>query len=242
MDFKKNIGLRSTAVLAFTSVLFAGLPLLAESSSATSKSISRETSVLLLPALDATKDASHMLAPRRAVIRHREQAEFLKRQFKLLGEALATRAAEASPKIDLTRVSDRTADHLDQLSRRAKADWTVSIIVEEVEMNPTDSGSLAANTRLHLQIWDARKKEWLIDQSYTETASGDGAPPMLFMESLDQAVRTALSPQLHTFPLVVTLERENSLIDYLEGQTDAFVADAKTSFAGLRSVEPSVTR
>lgn len=242
MDSGKHSGRRSRAVLALISVLFAGVSLPAENSPAASKIVSSETGVLLLPALDATKDAANMLAPRRAVIRHREQAEFLKRQFKLLGEPLAVRAAEASPKIDLTRISDRTAENLDQLSRRAKADWAVSIIVEEVEMNPTDSGSLAANTRLHLQIWDARKKEWLINQVYTGTASGDGAPPMVFMKSLDQAVRTALSPQLQTFPLVVTLERENTLIDYLEGQTEAFVADAKTSFAGLRSGEHSVLR
>ena len=47
--------------------------------------------MLLLPPLDATPDSAHMQAPRQLVIRHREEYELITRQFKMLGEAMATK-------------------------------------------------------------------------------------------------------------------------------------------------------
>lgn len=221
--------------LALATVLFASIAVGAETFLDPVKSMPQATGVLLLPALDGTKDAANMLKPRQAVIRHREQAEFIKRQFTVLGETLATQAAEAPPKIDLTQPRDRTAENLAQLAERAKAEWVVSVTVEDVDMITEEAGDLIASTRVHLKIWDARRKDWLADRSYTARATGNGAPPMVFMQSLDQAVRDVLAPQLQTFPSVIRLEKENSLVDYLEGQTEPFVPNPKTAFGGLKA-------
>lgn len=190
----------------------------------------RETGVLLLPALDATKDAANMQAPRQAVIRHRQQAEFITRQFKMLGETLAFKAADVSPAIDLTQLSARTAENLDSLAKRAWADWVVHMVVEDVDANSDASGGFTINTRVLLRVWDVRRQDWLINQQFTGQATGGGVPVMIFMRSLDNATKGALANVLGAYPALVTVEEEDSLTDYLAGQTVPVVGDPKKPF------------
>lgn len=194
-----------------------------------------ETSVLLLPALDATKDAEHMQAPRQSVIRHREQYEFITRHFRLLGDALGAKAAEAEPKIELGDPTHRTPENLDALAKRAGVDWVVNIVVEEAKLDPATANAFAVQTHVLLQIWDARRHGWLVNSAYIGQASGSGTPVFVFKNSLDDAVRSSLSNMLSAYPQVVTVSGENSLKNYLAGQAAPFIGDPKTNFAGLKA-------
>jgi hypothetical protein len=194
--------------------------------------VPRETGVLLLPALDATADAAHMLAPRQLVIRHREEYEFITRQFKMLGETMAAGAAKTAPNIDLGNLSARSAGNLDVLAQRTGATWVVSIVVEKAELEPVADGD-RVRTRVRLEIWDARRHGWLARTPYTGEAYGGGSPVFMFKNSLDEAVKGALATLLHSYPPVVTVLQENSLNDYLADQTTPFVGDPKTPFSGL---------
>ena len=159
-----------------------------------------ETSVLLLPPLDATPDAAHMLAPRGLVIRHREEYEFITRQFKMLGEALAVKAAEDVPRIELVEWSARTAGNLDLLAKRTGADWVVSIVVQEAK-GDSSAGKMAfkVRTRVLLQVWDARRHGWLANGPHTGQGSGGGSPIFLFRDSLDEAVKVSLGNLLNAY-------------------------------------------
>jgi len=195
----------------------------------------RETGVLLLPALDATKDSTNMQAPRRLVIRHRAEYEFITRQFKMLGEAMAAKAAEAAPGIELGDLSARTAVNLDLLAKQAGADWVVNIVVEEAKLDTSTGGEFKVRTRVRLQVWDARRHGWLANSSYTGQASGEGSPVFVFKNSLDAATKGSLANLLGVYPQVVAVLREDSLKDYLAGQTEPFVGDTKTPFSGLKA-------
>jgi hypothetical protein len=192
--------------------------------------VPREIGVLLLPAVDTTPEASNMLAPRQSVIRHRQQAEFIARQFKILGETLASKAAKVSPSIDLTQVSARTPANIDLLARRAGADWVVHTVVEEVKADSDDRGTFTINTRLLLQVWDVHRHDWLINQRYTGQATGSGSPIMIFMHSLDDATKGALGNLVGSYPRLVTVEGEDSLTDYLAGQAAPVVGDPEKPF------------
>jgi hypothetical protein len=196
-----------------------------------------ETAVLLLPALDATADSINMQQPRQVVIRHRVQAEFISRHFKMLGESLAMKAAVLSPGIDLALGSARTPGNLDELARRTGADWVVNLVVQEVEGDIPEGGDFKARTRLLVQVWDARRHDWLVNESHAGLAAGQGSPVMVFMRSLDDATTASLAGLLEPYPKVVPIEREASLADYLAGQTQPVVGDPARSFSGLKSVE-----
>ena len=195
----------------------------------------RETSVLLLPALDVTPDSAHMQAPRQLVIRHREEYEFITRQFKMLGEAMAAKVADSSPKIDLAGSSARTSANLDLLAKRTGADWVVSIVVQEVTMDSSAGNGFKVQNRLLLQVWDARRHGWLANNPYTGQLTGGGSPVLLFKDSLGDATKGSLANLLSAYPPVVTVESEYSLTDYLAGQTQPFVGDPKTPFTGLKT-------
>jgi len=196
----------------------------------------RETSVLLLPPLDATPDRADMLAPRRLVIRHREEYEFITRQFKVLGEAMAARAADAAPKIDLADLSARTAENLDLLAKRTGADWVVSIIVQEAKGDSSaGQDAFKVRTRVFLQIWDARRQGWLVNGTYTGQDSDGGSPVFVFENSLDDATKGSLADILSVYPEVVSVAEESGLKDYLRGQTEPFVGDPKLPFSGLNA-------
>ena len=196
-----------------------------------------ETGILLLPALDATADSAHMQAPRQLVVRHRLEYEFITRQFKMLGEAMAAKAANTAPEIALGDMSTRTAASLDMLARRAGADWVVNVVVEEAKLDSFAGNEFKVRTRIRLQIWDARRHGWLANVPYTGQASGDGSPIFVFKNSLDAAVKGSLLNPLGTYPPVVAVLQEDSLIDYLAGQTRPFVGDSQRPFSGL-TAEP----
>lgn len=177
-----------------------------------------ETTVLLLPALDATPDARNMQAPRRSVISHRAQYEFLTRGFKVFGEKQAAAVANRSPAIDLDSLLARTPAELDRLAKRAGADWVVNVVVQDVDANPDDGGRFKIKSRVLLQVWDAPRREWRIDSPVAGEADGEGSPVMLFMQSLDRATAAALTPLLDGLPKVIALEAEASLVDYLANQ------------------------
>jgi hypothetical protein len=211
-------------------LLLAAAPLLRSADRpGVSSLLPQETGVLLLPALDATRDAANMQAPRQLVIRHRQQAEFIARHFKMLGETLALKAAGVSPAVDLATLSARTAENLDLLGKRAGAEWVVHTVVEDAQADETSAGFIA-KTRLLLQVWDVRRHDWLVNDRYTGEATGSGAPPMIFLRSLDNATKGALASVLDAYPAVVTVEGEDSLADYLADQTAPVVGDPKKPF------------
>lgn len=233
MSFWFNVKISS--LMAAAALLLATSPSRAEEKLLPpGKVIPRETGVLLLPPLDATPDSAHMLAPRHLVIRHREEYEFITRQFKMLGEAMATNAAAASPGIDLATLSARTVQNLELLAKRTGADWVVSIVVQEARMDSSEGGAFKIHTRVLLQVWDARRHGWLANSPYAGQASGGGSPVFLFKDSLDDATKGSLGNLLGVYPQVMALESEDSLGDYLAGQTKPFVGDPARPFSGLK--------
>lgn len=158
----------------------------------------RDTRVLLLPPLDVTPDARHMLAARSAVVWRREDKEFITRQFEVLGEPQAARAAEETPRIGVGDLSARTARNLDLLAKRTGADWVVGIAVLQVK-GESSAGDKAfeVKARILLQVWDARRHGWLADGAYTGQDRGGGSPIFLFRNSLDEAVKGSLGKLLN---------------------------------------------
>ena len=232
---KSNSARRSVLIPVAIALLFAALSGVADDRSASpEKVIPQETGVLLLPALDATTDSAHMQAPRQAVIRHRVEYEFITRQFKMLGETMAAKAADNAPRIDLENLSTRTAENLDELARRAGADWVVNVVVENVHLDSTNSGQFDVGTRIRLQIRDARRRDWLFNDSYSGHANGAGSPVFVFKDSIDNATKDSLRKALNAYPATVAVSQENSLTDYLAGQTEPFVGDPATPFSGVK--------
>jgi hypothetical protein len=195
----------------------------------------RETRVLLLPPLDATPDALHMLAMRGVVIRHREQYEFITRQFKMLGEAMAAKAAnDVVPQIKPVDLSARTAGVLDLLAKRAGADWVVSIAVQEAKGNSNAGRRVfTVRTCVLLKVWDARRHGWLANGLYIGKDHSGGSPIFTFKNSLDEAVKGSLGNLLGAYAPVVSVVGERDLRNYLAGQKKPFVGDPKTPFSGL---------
>jgi hypothetical protein len=196
----------------------------------------RQTSVLLLPALDTTPDAAHMLPARSAVVRHREEYELITRQFKVLGEAMAAKAADNGPHIKLDDLSERTPANMDLLAKRADADWVVSVVVQN-QRGDSDAGRrpFTVSTLVLLQIWDARHHGWLANGPYTGEDTAGGSPVFVFKYSLDNAVKVSLANLLGSYPPVVSVDGELGMRDYLAGQKQPFVGDPKTPFSGLKA-------
>ena len=196
-----------------------------------------ETGVLLLPALDATADSEHMQGPRQFAIRRVAEGEFIARQFKVMGEAMAARAASADPPVDLACLSARNAENLNLLARRMRADWVVNLVVESVTMDsslgPNSDGGFKIHSRVRLQVWDARHRHWLVDRSFTDDSRGDGSPIMVFKESLGAAVSGALTSVLGAYPKIVPITHSGAVVDYLAGQTAPVVGDPGHEFKGL---------
>ena len=196
----------------------------------------RDTSVLLLPALDATSDAKNMQEPRHVVIRHRMEYEFITRQFKLLGEAMAAQAAgSTTPKINLGDLSARSAANLDLIAKQTGADWVVSLVVEEAKLSSSAVGEFQVHTRIRLQVWDVRRHGWIANDDYTGQATGGGSPIFVFKNSLDDAARGALGNVLTNHPQIISVSQEESLKDYLAGQTTPFVGELGKTFSGLQA-------
>ncbi|HEY4245968.1 MAG TPA: hypothetical protein VGM64_03875 [Lacunisphaera sp.] len=193
----------------------------------------RTICVLLLPVLDETPDARNMLAPRRSVIRHRQQVEFIARQFKVAGEVIAVKMAAQNPRIDLVELSARRTDNLDELGRRTGADWVVNMIVQQVAMDTRTDSGFQIHTRLLLQIRDTRKHDWVANFVHEGRSTGQGSPAMIFKQSLDDATRESLEGALGGYAQVVKIDQENSLKDYLLGQREVFVPDPQKIFSGL---------
>jgi hypothetical protein len=194
----------------------------------------RETRVLLLPPQDATPDAAHMLAMRGVVIRHREQYEFITRQFKMLGEAMAAKAANDAPQIKPIDLSARTAGILDLLAKRTGADWVVSVAVQEAK-GDSNAGRrvFTVRTRVLLKVWDARRHGWRANGLYNGEDHSGGSPIFTFKNSLDDAVKGSLGNILDAYAPVVSVIGERDLRNYLAGQKKPFVGDPKTPFSGL---------
>ena len=212
--------LKGGLVVVSAILLLTGLPVRADDMLlAPIKVTPPETRVLLLPALDATPDSADMLGLRRAVIRHRQEYEFITRQFKMLGDAMAVKAADSSPKIDLASLSARTSRNLDLLAKRADADWVVSTVVQEVKMDSSDGNEFKIHTRVLLQIWDARRQGWLANNPYTSHADEGGSPIFVFKDSLDDAARDSLKNILGGYPQVISPPQEHGAYNYSAGQT-----------------------
>ena len=227
-------GVKTALTAASVFALLISSPVKAGDAPAPMRVTPRETGILLLPALDATADSAHMQAPRQLVIRHRLEYEFITRQFKMLGETLA---AKTAPEIELDDRSAWIAANLDALAQRAGADWVVRVVVEDATLDSSAGNEFTVRTRIRLQIWDSRRHAWLADALHTGQANGGGSPVFVFKDSLDAAVKGSLQNLLGDYPPVVAVLQENSLMDYLAGQTKPFVGDPRQPFSGL-SVKP----
>jgi hypothetical protein len=195
----------------------------------------RDVSVLLLPALDATSDAKNMQEPRHVLIRHRVEYEFITREFKMLGETMAAHAAESTtPRINLGDLSARSAANLDLVAKQTGADWVVGLVVEEAKLSSSVGNDFQVHTRVRVQVWDARRHGWIANGDYTGHARGEGTPIFVFKNSLDEAAKGALRNVLTNYPQVIAVLQEESLKDYLAGQTTPFVGDPGKSFSGLQ--------
>jgi hypothetical protein len=199
----------------------------------------RQTGVLLLPPIDATVDSARLAPLRQQIVRLQVQYQFIARQFKVLGEALAVRAAAASPAVDLDDPGARTARNLDELAARAGAQWVVSVIVLQVASAHSPAGLFQARSTIRLQIRDASRHAWLVDQSGVGSAEVGGPPGWLFNASLRSAAGKSVAQALQDYPLVVTVSQAGSIVDYLAGQTEPMVGEAGKPFSGIEPKKPA---
>jgi hypothetical protein len=229
--FVKTLTVCSIAILATAgSSLRAGGP-----SAGAELIVPQETKVLLLRPIDATVDSARLAPLRQQIVRLRQQYEFIGRQFVVLGEAMAAKAAAAEPDLHLESKEGRTAQALDKLAGRIGADWVVSFVVLEISADELD-GMGGAHSTLLVQIRDARRHAWLADRTLIGRFKGGGSPPEMFIASLDAATGEALTAVLSAYPQVVTVSRGGAIVDYLVGQTAPFVAEPGKTFLGLQAM------
>jgi hypothetical protein len=228
----KTLATGSIAWLVAAASLRAGSP-----SSGAGLIVPRETKVLLLQPIDGTADSATLAPLRQEFIRLRQQYEFISRGFTVLGEAMAAKAATAPPALDLQGdASGRPAGLLDELGRRADADWVVSIVVREIKTDPSGGTGFKVHSSLLIQIRDARRHAWLANGPYIGHLTGSGAPGRLFIASLRSATGEALAGILTAYPPVVPVARDGSIVDYLAGQSAPFVGDpGAPPFHGLKA-------
>jgi hypothetical protein len=199
----------------------------------------RETTVLLLPTLDATPDSAHMQAARQFAVRREMEYAFLTRQFKVMGESMAVASAGRSPEMNISHPSDRTPENLDRLAGRAGASWVVNFIILDVKMDSSpegiSSGAFTVNTHILLQVRDCAHHRWAANGDYVQRTKGTGSPIFIFKESLEAATNESLSAFLKDFPQVVPVSRDGSISDYLAGQSRPFIGDRSVEFKGIQS-------
>lgn len=230
--------LTKTLIGCSIAVLAAFSSLRAESSpSGAERVVPRETKVLLLPPLDATVDSARLAPLRQQIVRLRQQSEFISRQFVLLGEAMAARAALAEPRLNLEDKQGRSAEMLDDLGQRTGADWVVSLVVKEIASDDAPGADVAkvfVHSTLVIQIRDTHQRLWLENRTHVGRLSGGGSPPEMFIESLETATEEALAGLLAPYSKVVPISKDGAIVDYLADQTAPFVGVPGTLFRGLR--------
>jgi len=207
------------------------------SSSGADRVVPRETKVLLLPPVDATVDAIRLHPLRQQIMRLRQQSEFITRQFVVLGESMAARAAAAKPALNLADPKARSPELFAELAKRTAADWVLRLAVTEIASDESDSAveaKVSVHSTVMIQIWDTRRHRWLDNRTYVGRTIGGGSPPELFIESLDTATEEALSRVLGPYPLTVPVSKNGAIVDYLDGQTAPFVGDPEKTFSGLK--------
>jgi hypothetical protein len=151
---------------------------------------------------------------------------------------MAAHAAESTtPRISLGDLSACSAANLDLIAKQSGADWVVGMIVEEAKLSSYAGNDFQVHTRVRLQVWDARRHGWIANGDYTGQARGEGTPIFVFKNSLDEAAKGALGNVLTNYPQIIPVLQEESLKDYLAGQTMPFVGDPGKSFSGLQ-VQP----
>ena len=230
--FLKALSVCSIAVFGAASLLRAESPI-----SDAPPIVPRSTRVLLLQPIDATVDSARLQPARQRIIRLRQQYEFISRQFVVLGEEMAAKAAAAPPPLGVDgSAAGRSADTLDEWARRAKADWVVSILVREIKTDHSDDAQFKVHSTLLVQVRDSRRHSWIANRTYIGRLSGGGAPGRLFIESLRASTGEALASVLAAYPPVVTVARDGSIVDYLAGQNAPFVGDPGTPFHGLTAM------
>jgi hypothetical protein len=225
-------------LLACSACILAGSPVFADSVSFSAKPIvPRETKVLLLQPIDATVDSAALHPLRQKIIRLRQQYEFIGRQFAVLGEGIAAKAASRPPRLDLEGESGRSAENMDEIARRADADWSVSVTVLEIKTDPSGGMGFNVHSIVLIRIRDARRHVWLAERPYVGRVAGVGAPGRLFIASLRAATGEALAAVLVAYPRVVRISQDGSIVDYLAGQSAAFIGDPATPFLGLNAAQ-----
>ena len=208
--------------------------------------VARDTKVVLLQPIDATADSATLAPLRQQFIRLRQQYEFISRGFAVFGEAMAAQAAAMPPPLDLAGGSNgRSAEALDELARRAGADWAVSIVVREIKIDPKGAAFTGPGFNVHcslfVQVRDARRHAWLANGPYVGHLASGGAPGRLFIQSLREATGGALAGIPAAYPPVeIPMSRDGAIVNYLAGQTAPFGGDPKAQpFWGLSGKPPN---
>lgn len=199
-----------------------------------------QTNVLLLSPIDGTVDSSRLAPLRQQVVRLRQQYEFISRHFVVLGETMAAKAAASKPTLHLESEESRSFEALEELGKRAGADWVVSVVVKEIASDQSDSldgAKVSVHSLLLVQIRDVRQHAWRVNHTYVGRLTGGGSPPEMFIESLDVATEEALAPVLAVYPQVVKVSQDGSIVDYLDDQTTPFVGDPEVPFLGLKAAK-----
>jgi hypothetical protein len=188
-----------------------------------------QTNVLILPSLDREPMKTVMAPLRVMVMNHYLETVFLSRQFTVLGPDMA----QASAKTLGVDASD--AGNMVDFAKNTGADWVIGLAITDSSLKSTSPGNLLVSITLHVNIYDAKRKGWIMDKDFVATKTNGGTPmgPMgMYQIGIDNAIDTALSSVVSDYPQTVKLG-DIGTNDYLHGQTAPFTGDPKKEFDGL---------
>src|SRR6185312_3289520 len=152
----------------------------------------QETTVLLLPPIDATVDSAKLAPLRQQVVRLEMEYQFIARQFVVVGDQMAAEVAAKSPAMTFGGEAGPSERVLQEISRRAQARLVVGIVVREVAATASKEVPFQARSVIDLRVWDSESGTWLVNRAIEGFASEGGPPGWLFINSLGNAVARAL--------------------------------------------------
>jgi hypothetical protein len=188
-----------------------------------------KTKVLILPSIDQEPMKTVMAPLRVMIMNHHLETVFLSRQFTVLGPDMASAAAK-------TLSEDPTdAGNMVDLAKQTGADWVISTSITDSSLKSGTPGDLTVSVTLHVNIYDAKRKGWLMDKDFIASKNNNGVPmgPMgMYQMGIENVTDVALGPLVNDYPQIVKLGDVGNN-DYLRGQTAPFTGDPKTEFDGL---------
>jgi len=188
-----------------------------------------DTKVLLLPSLDREPMKTVMAPLRVMIMNHHLESVFLTRDFSVLGPNMAQTSATTLG-IDVADAGNMT-----KLAQQSGADWVIGTAITDSSLKPGASNTLNITVNLHVNIYDAKRKGWLMDKDFVVTKNSGAIPigPMgMYQMGIEAAIDTAIGPLIADYPQIVKLG-DVGTNDYLPGQKEPFVGDPKKEFDGL---------